>query len=349
MPNFGTYQGHQVLTDAMNNSLNRVVDVWNKKQDQKNWEREFKEKQENDSILRQAKQAEFEKIQRTNNLNKKRDAVLRSVYGDINTSSPFSMGPDGNILVADNANEILKDWEGKSNYGTIMNLAAGLDGDEYGGVQLTMDDIATISSQTEDYAKHQLNNIQKMFVGMDADEVTAFFDRHEGLENAFRRYNIDIGNTLPEDEDIGDAIKDIGSVSSDVDDAFSIPSGYSSGEWSDVHADRDEWGGGIEFKGYTTAPSGDDVDDYNLIMAAAKASKDGESGDWAGDYSDTMWIQQSGPDSWTITENDGDVGMGFADDTYEIILKGKGKDRKVYINFDGTEKLLSSMESWDWE
>ena len=56
MPNFGTYEGHRILTTAMNNALDNVIQVQNQKKAQERWETEQKVSQDQWNQIFQAVQ-----------------------------------------------------------------------------------------------------------------------------------------------------------------------------------------------------------------------------------------------------------------------------------------------------
>jgi hypothetical protein len=365
--NFGVYEGHKILSNAMNNALNRIVekDQFEKKleletakQDetkrqfgiqQQNWKKQFDEKIINDQILRNAKKLEIDRLNRETYKDKRIDDVTRHLYGDVNANQPITVGPDGNLIVADNASEIIDNWMTKSNYGDIMDISSGLTGD-YGGNQLSIDDIAKISTNTEGYVAHQLTNIQKMFVNMDEDEIDNFLAKHENLRTSLEKYYIDIGAPLEEDETIGGTIK-TGGDDKTADDPLLSPSRV----W-DPAKDRSTvydssamgWGGGndITFTTSTSVPTSKVRKNTDILLEALYDLKNNEQNTegwmWA-DNTDEMELRyDDSSGKWHVEEDDG-MFRG-TNDVKEVRVYGGKAQVKIG---DEWIDLSGSMNEWE--
>jgi len=368
--NFGTYEGHRLLADAMNKSLDRVVDMHQHKQEvklqeakqdetkrqfqiqQENWNKQFAEKITNDKLLRRAKELDIERLNRESYLDNYMKDVGLKLYEDVNLNQPITVDDDGNLVVSDNVGDIIDNWMTKSNYGNIMDIANSMAGD-YGNNKLGIEDIANLSKQTEDYVVHKLTDMKKMFSHLSADEIDDFMAKNPVLKDKLEEYYIDIGAPLTEDQTIGESFKT--NKDDDKEEDLSQIFDISSGGWSGLdgdtqvfEGDNQGWGSSdIYFSGKTNVPTDRARKDANILLTALQNSKNLEvsgagEGYWWADNADDLYLDYDPTNKkFTVTEDDSmfrgknDVfDVKVENDTAYIYVNGKWQELGSYIDWD---------------
>lgn len=317
--NFGTYTAHAQLPQAMENLVRNVQN-----------KHEFNEriKIQKDRLAMDKEKLDIQvrnaDINSANDLliladntkrakkDKKIDAMMTALYGDVSNQDLIVTSPTGEISLSNDAHLLVDSWSTKSDYGDLINMAKTIDPT----VNLNLDDIKKISANTEDYTKHKLVNLHKSFSGKSADQINSFMDSNPEFKNSLSKYYISIGAPLTEDESIGDRLFSKGVETSD---SPLINSFANVGSYTTAVGDQSGWGGPIKSKSWTTTPTRKEKKQYNMLVKAVTEMKNRGSqliGD-LGDEPDTIFIDHT-PDGFRITENDADLGLGFADDTSEV-------------------------------
>ena len=96
MPNFGTYEGHRLLSSAMANTVNSVTKGYESKIQQEQWEKEHAEQKLNNDIARRRAEAQFASQERENKAAIAQENIIRNMFSaksgeDLftNTDSPL--------------------------------------------------------------------------------------------------------------------------------------------------------------------------------------------------------------------------------------------------------------------
>jgi hypothetical protein len=349
LANFGTYEGHKILSQAVNNSVDRVVKARQDKRAEERWQMEFNEKLKNDKVLREKAKWDFAKAKKSDAKSRLMVDIEKELYGDINTEDMFTVGPGGNIISNPNTTNILNNWENKSDYGHIRNITDRLlQSGDYGDVDLDYSrDISGISSSTADYAKSQLINIQKDLKGsgVTEDEFKAYLDNNSALKNAYNRYLIDVDGLW--DESIAKSLygQDPGEddpVKKEMAMAeyFSDDGDYDG--YQTIHNDTSTYGGGTYFKTNKTSLDDDDAEHKKILLDAIGTMRDWEvdQGNWW--QLDDMWLEQRG-DKWFLGEDD--EGIFSVNDYFEVRVSESGTPQ-VKIGNSWENITGSSSKKW---
>ena len=341
--NFGTYEGHRILSQAMNDSLNRVVDIKQNKDANAKWQMEFDEKKINDDILRRVKLADIYKTERQTEVDKKVDNIKRQMYSDVNHDSPLYVDENGNIQQHPNASQIIQSWDEKSNYGNIMDMSMKME-----GPTLSMTDIAGISEGSIDYSKHALINQMQALMGQDADTITAYLDKNPNLEIAFDKFYLSQGIARDPDnttsgemlvsygKNAGTNIAGGGLPTDPTVDALEkhtsgdVLSGWGTFTHSPEYGSRVGSGAqntGIYFRSDISDPSKTQNDNVELFISAIKNMKKLEQ-KTGGDATDDMMIRYGGGNNWSIGEYD----KGSKNDYVDARINPKNGRPQIDIN-----------------
>ena len=304
MANFGTYEGHKILRQAMDNAIDTVMTHKKDTIAHKRWQMEFDEKKKNDEVLREKTKWDFAKTKKADAKNRLMVDIEKELYKDIQSGDKFTVDSMGNISANPNSISTLSGWEDKSNYKHIRDITDSLlETGNYGeGIDLDYTtDIAGLSSGTEDYAKSQLIEIQKDIrgQGVTLDQFQKFLDNNQDLKNAYHRYAIDVdalwtdnvaeslyGPEPVEESESAKLIK--------LKEYFSPDDDYEG--YQTIHNDTSEYGGGTYFKSNISDPDEDDVENKKILLKAIGKMRDWEvdQGNWW--QLDDMWLEQRGDD-----------------------------------------------------
>ena len=94
MANFGTYQGHRILSDAMNNTVGKVVQGYESKIQQDQWKKEYDEQVLNNDIARRRAEAQFAAQERENKAAIARENIIRNTFANKDDRKLFSTTAD---------------------------------------------------------------------------------------------------------------------------------------------------------------------------------------------------------------------------------------------------------------
>lgn len=322
--NFGTYEGHRILSDAMKNSVDRVVK-------HHEWKKNFEEQQLNNKVLRDDREMDYLAKKREHEGNIARDNVLKQQYSGVHNNPVLSTNPDGSIVVNPAYKQIMDSWSGVSNYGNILEQ----------NPNLRYEDIVKISSQSADFYKHKLSDIQKSFVGMTDDEKNSFMANNPGFAQMYDRLLIDVGMPRQEGQEWSNTINAGANPVETETELMNTQPGWGAEDFAEIWGDTPEWSGGIYFKGNSVEPDAKLKKNTQIVLDAMKAFKDNEKGTkWMNYYTDNMWLTANADGSFRIEEDD----FGH-NDIHDV----KVENGKAYVRIGGSWKLLSGTTSSDWE
>jgi len=316
MANFGTYEGHRILSDAMDSTLNRQLEADKLKS--------YKKKVEGEVALNQIKIDEYREAE-ARRIEKERqirfNETSRLALGPIT-----SFDPEGNLVV----NQGVLD-----SYNKTFDMANILTGDQNN--ILTKADRDEILNSATSIGTDDILNLKKQFIrsGMSEEDIESFLKNNPSLKQSMDIHKLQTNDPLY----AGKTHAEVLAGTEDSDPVLSMSKGFGAEDHIELSQHMQNWGGGIEFKGLAGANSTDN-NQLNILHQALIAGKNAEKGDWSGDKSDTIWIDQNPGGGWTVTEND-----ATGNDVYDVYVK----DGKAYIKFEGEDKLLNEMKSSDWE
>ena len=137
-------------TEEFENTVDRIAKTRQDNLANWRWEQEFKQKVENDKILREKTKWDFMNDKKSDAKKRLLIDIEKELYSDINTDNMFSEDDSGNIVANPNAIDTLSGWEDKSSYGHIRNITNKLlESGDYGDVDL---DYSTCLLYTSDAA-----------------------------------------------------------------------------------------------------------------------------------------------------------------------------------------------------
>lgn len=313
MSRWGTYEGHRILSDAMDSTLNRQLEADKLKS--------YKKKVEGEVALNQIKIDEYREAE-ARRMEKERQIRMnetsRLALGPIT-----SFDPEGNLVVN---NGVL------DSYNKTFDMANILTGDQNN--VLTKADRDEILNSATSIGTDDILNLKKQFIksGMSEEDIESFLKNNPNLKQSMDIHKLQTNDPLY----AGKSHAEVLAGTEDSDPILSMSKGFGAEDHVELSQHMQDWGGGIEFKGLAGANSTDN-DQLNILHQALIAGKNAETGT---DESDTIWIDQNPGGGWTVTEND-----AFGNDVYDVFVK----DGKAYIKFEGEDKLLNEMKSSDWD
>ena len=335
MVDFGTYQGHTILSNAMKNAVDGVTNAYKTKIQNEQWERNFKEQQENDAILREKAEYQLDSLKKDYLDTQARDSLLRDAYSR-DFQPLLEIDSLGNLVPVSNYQQAINNLDIRSDIGSIMNA----------NKDISYDTAVLTSGNLDNAYKKSILDTRKQFIGMDETAINKWFENNQDFALSYDRALVDAG--IPRGEQTwGETMKFVNESESPELDSLGLASkGWGAEDYVVMHNDRDGWGGGIEFKGFSD-PSSTEQKNANIILEALKTSKNNEAegwaygGDWLGDSSDTIWVDQT-QDGFTVTEND-----ALGNDVYEVkVIDGEAW---VLTSTGSKMKKLSEMTAYDWE
>ena len=340
MADFGTYKGHEILSNAMNNTLDRVTATAKMKENKRQFNAQMDQRKEehanivaNDELARDRSQLQYDIDMEDNYTNQLKDEVLRNIYSDIGGVQPLITSPDGELIVNPDYEDIMRNWEDKHDFGSIMRLSDSLSG-EYGGVKLDMNDINSIANNP-DYGKHNYAQLKKQFAGMTEQEIDTFMTNNAGFATMMERYGIDQAAPKREGQTWGEYFSPSGDgADASIDEMIMAGGKGWTDEWSTEVEEASGWSGEIQFKS-SIAPDKKSMKQHKILLEAVKQMKQNEEGF---DVSDDVFLEH-GNTGWRIIEDD----MGH-NDSYDIIWK----DGVPMINYDGKNVAINKLtDFWD--
>tara|TARA_R100001198_G_scaffold96719_2_gene88037 strand:+ start:4094 stop:5215 length:1122 start_codon:yes stop_codon:yes gene_type:complete len=363
--NFGQYEGHRILTNAMNNALNKVTAAKAYKDQIK--QQEFKNQlaQEahdadiaahEDSLLTSALNRE---ILEDNFLTDKKAENRESLIKDTENQLFEGMGGDtspikvidGEITLVPDADKRIQNFMKRSDMGYIGDISDSLaTANDYGSVEgLSYDEKLNLSNKSIDFAKTQLANMRKELAMKSTEEVEEFFANNKNAERLLRQYAIDIGAPVGQYQSLGNYIKGGDEESSEVKRMMDLGTGWgaSRNQPSEQIEKQSGWGGGIFFSSNVDGnnATSTDIRRKNLLINAIKNMKNSNSNFRLGldDRSDKMWIHQEG-NEWTIEEND-----AMGNDKFTVEFDDSSSN--AFITVDGKKINLNNLSDdwWDSE
>ncbi|QDP45728.1 MAG: hypothetical protein Unbinned5179contig1000_15 [Prokaryotic dsDNA virus sp.] len=347
MANFGTYEGHKILSQGMANAVQTVKDGFNFREQKRQWQdtfdqnkleqdRQFIQKVREENRRYDLDRDKFEELQEyqdpiiaqnTLDLEEDQSAWDSSQAADeyirnqmASTEQSLIIDSDGTLLVNPEFEDIVR------NYDTITSLEAIMSANP----DMTPEDAVRAQTALTDKYKTGFLGVRKQFVGMTEEEINKFFKDNSEFANWYDKFLIDAGNPRGS-QSFGEHMVS-GEPDGDDEDLFSI-SGYGEKKHKTVYNDKDGWGGGIEFMG-PSAPSDTQKGNANILLEAIKDSKNYDD---SFDASDTIWVTQEG-DSFHIEEND-----FWGNESWE----GRIQDGVAQILVNDKWVNLSTFDDWE--
>lgn len=334
MANFGTYEGHKILSNAMDTTINNVQRAF-----------EHKEQKKNNFIARQKAQANFAAQNKELAANNAREGILQQIFRDTSDSPIIQRDAAGNTVVSENYKDILDTWTRKHSYSDYINQTGeDTSGKEWSGKDLTYGDMQYINEASTDYAKTKLLGLKKSLSHLNEDQFNEFFKKNEGFSNEVKGYLMELGQSKPEDSEwystfntdsgtgvLANEIKASTYFTPDGDDADY--SGYQK-----IHGDTSDWGGGTYFKSHTLSPTNKDIGDKKILLQAIENMRNGEIG--KNTQLDDMWLEAQGDGKFSLGEDD----SWSPNDYYEVrVHEGKAQ---VKVEGQWQEMSRSSGSIW---
>lgn len=314
MANFGTYEGHRILSDAMDTTLNRQL--------QRDKMRIADKKIEGEIALNNI---EIDEHNRKMARNDEIERQIRDSYGT-RTGMLGTLFKDGKLV--DNASEILKD------YNKSFSMESILAGDTEN--VLTQEDRQKILNNMTSLAADDVAILKQSpaFFGKSDDEIKKWLNDPDNVEfrNQLKKHQMSTGlNENKELEDIYESDSE-----SYTDDLLTQSLGWGSTDYVEKLGDEKGWGGHTVFKANQQGRTETDKDNLNLIVNAIENSRNAEA-KIKNNVADKIFIEKKG-DDWWVEERD-----MLDNDEYKV----KFKDGIPYITIDGDDVDLNKMDDWD--
>ena len=336
--NFGQYQGHVIMSNAVNAALDRIERAHTQKNADKKWEREMELKEDNsarnakaDTLNNQIRELQLSNLESDKKLAEFKKAQVKKMYAD--NSLPL-FDSEGNLV--DNYQDQFKALDEKTSYANILKAA------ELAGVDLSQEDLRAIQMGGEDLYKQLGLQIDKRFAGMDADEIQSFVDSNTGFGKNVRSMLLGAGTPISADIELGEYLSggSYGTGNPEINKldnkwGQAITSGQDYG-YSEYNKDKN-----IHSKLYDD--NAKNRRQRDLIADALMRSKNMQKNLALTDDADDLWIDQNAAGEWTIAEDDGMLRGG--NDIFEVKIEN-GVPR---IAKKGTNNWtdLSNFKDWD--
>tara|TARA_R110000824_G_scaffold17639_2_gene71152 strand:- start:2005 stop:2991 length:987 start_codon:yes stop_codon:yes gene_type:complete len=328
MPNFGTYEGHRILSDAMDKTIAETA----RKQ-------EFKEQQKNNEIARRFKTAQANEI----DLKMKHDALVKSGEDLTDRIKKDQSSVYNEPLFSDDGgfNQNAADIINRTSNQSSPLYTEQLDPDKV----LTFDQRKEIEKSSDDPMTQLLKKFQRHYYDKTSQEIDADLYKNPDAEKALHQMLIDKDVNL-DGATLGQYIRSGGEPTLG-DGTIDPAEGW--GQLITVQEDDKTTGGAIKFEGLQGGRTVKSDREKDLLIEALKESKRNEEGTgWFNDMSDNTTIKQTG-DGWKIIENDNLFTGG--DQIFDIqIVNVNGVDEAQIKNKEtGEFQKLSGFTSKDWE
>lgn len=315
MANFGTYEGHRILSDAMDSTLNRQL-----KKDQL---KVANKKIEGEIALNQIKIDEYREDE-ARRLERERQ-IRHNQTSRLSANDLVTTDEQGNQVFAPDAAQTLQ------NYNKSFSMANILTGDANN--VLTADDRQQILNNMTSLAVDDIAALKKlpMFYGQSEDEIKTTLENNPKIYEQLNFHQMDTGINQ------GESVQSVLANNQSIDSVLGEAMGFGASDYVSAASQEKGWGGGIMFKGLPSAKSAD-KDKYTTILEALRTSKNLEKNKTIPNVSDKMWIEQKGDNEWWVEERD-----LLDNDRYRVEFK----DGVPYINVDGNDVRLNEMMDWE--
>ena len=324
MANFGTYEGHRLLADAMNKSLDRAAQ-------KKRFEREM-----------ELKEKQFKIDEWNHNLAKKEEERKQAVNDYL--SGSISKFTDANLFTTDEFGNLVPREDYKATLDDMMQhtdlgymISNDQDGD--GVPDLDYEGALLANEKFKDVATQLLFNQSQAFKDMTNDEIDTYFENNKQFAKDYNNYLSSYGLGKRRGVDWSEVIRN-------TDDAEDILDTNWMPAEKLPHADNS-----ISWTSKVTQPSNRNIEDKNVLLAAIKRLREQEDGNWLSDDMDNLWLEHHGGNDWTLGEDDGM--LRGVDDNFEVKVEGgkamiklKSGDKKgEWVNMnDPDEKIWEVIE-----
>jgi hypothetical protein len=261
------------------------------------------------------------------------------MFRDMSDSPLLYNDEHGNLVVADNYEDILNTWTDKHSYSDYINQR----GDGWSGEDLTYADMQYINQASTDYAKSKLVDLQKSLSHLSETEYNEFFEANPDFGNAVEGYLLELGQKKSEDDTWYETFNQdqgVNTLADEIESAqwFTPDDEYDG--YMTIHGDTSDYGGGTYFKSNTLQPTKKNVENKGILLDAIKAMRDSEvsRGKWS--QLDDMWLEHSSDGTWMLGENDG----WSYNDYYEVRVH----EGKAQVKVDGKWQNMSGSSSSIW-
>lgn len=325
MANFGTYEGHRILSQAMDSTLNRQLERDRLNAQKKSWEIQ--------DSLNAAKTEEYKAQLQRDQEARQREKLLSNFAKDAWKSSQgmgslFVRDPNDptKFIANENTDLLLESYRNNLSKGALIDA----DVDNI----LKAEDLVGIEKHLAPLAQDQITNIRMNFNSMsDADKK----DWLNNYGDQLSKMRIAIGQDDPAIDN-----EEFLSSSNPVAEEELIKSGVNlDGAWGTGKEFDIEGGSEIEFRGYSN-PSKTAQRDGQMLMDAISNNMSSKADNIL--EADNVKLKQIGPNEWELHEDDFDLGTGIGTDKYEVkIINGK-----PMINMAGKNNWLWDGED-DWQ
>ena len=313
MANFGSYEGHRIMSQAMDNAI----------QEQRLRDRQKHEikKMEADAALNKIKTEQYKKQIERDDLQRQREKLL-SDFAKRAYTSRQGLGalyiPDpnnpGQMIQNPNSDLLIDAYTQAYDKGSLIDADTNN--------ILRAQDLIDVEKYLNPLSKEDFTQMRRIYASLDENEQENFRNKHGKQVTDMR--------IITGQDDAGVDLHDFLSSSSGTPDDTEnmIKSAYQLDTFGGTQTfDSDEWGGNIEVSTFNNPSSTARSDAQTLLDAIAnnKTSKKNNVSE-----SDNVELIQVGPNEWKLTEDD--FGPGWmSDDEYEVKVSGG----KALIKIDG--------------
>ena len=325
MANFGTYTGHNIISQAMDSTLNRQLEKDRLEAQKKSWAIQ--------DSLNEAKRDEFKEQIARDKRARQREVLLSNFAKDAwkgsqGMGSLFVRDPNDPTQFIPNPNTdlLLESYRNNLDKGSLIDA-------DVNNI-LKAEDLVNVEKHLAPLAQDQITNIRMNFNTMsDADKQNWLNQYGDQLT----KMRIAIG----QDDPLIDNAEYLSS-SNPVDDTEMIKSAVDlSGAWGSNKTFEIEDASDIQFTGYSN-PSKTAQKDGQLLMNAISNNVTSKSDNI--NEADDVKLKQVGPNEWELHEDDFDLGTGLGNDIYEVkVINGK-----PMINMAGKNNWFWDGED-DWQ
>ena len=315
MANFGVYTGHNIISQAMDSTLNRQLekdklDSINKSRAIQDSLNQVKVEEYKEQILRDKNAREREKLLSNfaKNAYKSSSGMGSLFLRDPNDPTQFIPNPNSDLLL--------------ESYRNNLDKGALIDADVNN--ILKAEDLIGVEKYLAPLAQDQITNLRVNFNSMSDSDQANWLNTYGDQLSKMR---IAIG----QDDPLIDNSEYLSS-SNPTDETELIDSGVNlDGAWGTGKKFKIEGTDDIEFRGYSN-PSKVAKRDGQLLMNAISNNVSSKA-----DYfneANNVKLKQIGPNKWQLREDDFDFNTGLADDFYEV----KVENGKAVINMGSESK-----------
>ena len=299
MANFGTYEGHRILSQGLQNSLDRgqrqMQFAHQKEQDKITnamRQQEFAETQKNNQIARDYKQAQMTKINTEAEQNKLLTELYRKDYAVLNNNPVIKTTENGTKQIDFNAIKTINDHIGQSNI--IANDPNSI---------LDVDQIQQSNDNQANAVADTMTDIKEYLSEYDESQRDSLLVANPGLDTELTKLRVSVGDqsdvsnaeyfgTKSKDNENADDYK---YIANDLDKSYN---------WNNKRTLYSSSGAGHDGNGdiFFRGNNSKDSETANLVLQAVETSKNRYSDHLS--ESDNVWVEQNKNGTYTVEENE---------------------------------------------